>query len=459
MNVKAVIAFVLCLAMPLWVLYQYAYVRGVQRTIERETLLHDAMRDMDVQKPLPLPLCYKTTKIVSLQNKGMDMRRRYNIRYNLCKALRNHLEELDRWGYVSQSSLDKISKRIRRIESDNDALKEQFVRITTHLEEQHAKNVEHQYAERVDETLKTLERQNEEIIRRAPIPMEQARSVRTDSGENTRQVDATRKDKPMASQKRAMEDRSGLEPMIANMQALRCREAESRLYQERLLKLLPMIRNGADVNVTLPETKGNTALHYACGIGSWSITRWLVEHGADVNAVTAAGKTPLDCVGSDNAKRIRELLVSRGGKRSVALSGEAAAAHTPIRSGDKNANYMNELGLDYQYGRKGKPQNHSEAARCFRLAAEQGHAEAQNNLGNCYHNGWGVPKDYTQSAMWYKRSAEQGNAWGISNYGTCLEFGWGVEENVQAAIKMYREAAARGNVWARKHLMRLEIMQ
>ena len=113
--------------------------------------------------------------------------------------------------------------------------------------------------------------------------------------------------------------RTDLDPLIARMQALKCREADSKLYQKRLLTLLPLIRNGADVNVTLPETKGNTALHYACAIGSWSITQWLVEHGADVNAVTNAGKTPLDCVGADNAKRIRELLISRGAKRSYEL--------------------------------------------------------------------------------------------------------------------------------------------
>ena len=115
---------------------------------------------------------------------------------------------------------------------------------------------------------------------------------------------------------RTYEDRSSLDPMIRNMQALRCREESSKLYQKRLLTLLPMIRNGADVNITLPETKGNTALHYSCAIGSWSITQWLVLHGANVNAVTHAGKTPLDCVGSDNAKRIRDLLISRGARNS-----------------------------------------------------------------------------------------------------------------------------------------------
>ena len=112
------------------------------------------------------------------------------------------------------------------------------------------------------------------------------------------------------------EDRSDLQPMINRMAALRCREATSALYQKRLLTLLPLIRDGADVNITLPETKGNTALHYSCAIGSLSITRWLVEHGANVNAVTNKGATPLDCVGADNARQIRALLISHGAVRS-----------------------------------------------------------------------------------------------------------------------------------------------
>ena len=34
---------------------------------------------------------------------------------------------------------------------------------------------------------------------------------------------------------------------------------------------------------------------------------------------------------------------------------------------------------------------HTQAASWYRKAAEQGHAEAQNNLGIMYAKGWGVP--------------------------------------------------------------------
>ena len=86
-----------------------------------------------------------------------------------------------------------------------------------------------------------------------------------------------------------------------------------RLYQGRLLMLLPMIQEGAPVDVTTSETKGNTALHYACGMGRIDIVEWLVNHGADVNKKTDKGATPLDCVsGGYNAAEIRRFLIQHG---------------------------------------------------------------------------------------------------------------------------------------------------
>ena len=39
----------------------------------------------------------------------------------------------------------------------------------------------------------------------------------------------------------------------------------------------------------------------------------------------------------------------------------------------------------------------SEAVRWYTKAAEQGHASAQNNLGNRYYSGEGVPQEYKQA--------------------------------------------------------------
>ena len=58
---------------------------------------------------------------------------------------------------------------------------------------------------------------------------------------------------------------------------------------------------------------------------------------------------------------------------------------------------------------RGVPQDFVEAARWFRLAAEQGSAIAQYNLGDMYGNGEGVPEDIVLAYMWYNLAAVQGH--------------------------------------------------
>ena len=50
----------------------------------------------------------------------------------------------------------------------------------------------------------------------------------------------------------------------------------------------------------------------------------------------------------------------------------------------------------------------AEATRWYRLAADQGDAPAQYNLGVRYDNGKGVPQDLAEAALWFGLAAEQG---------------------------------------------------
>ena len=56
---------------------------------------------------------------------------------------------------------------------------------------------------------------------------------------------------------------------------------------------------------------------------------------------------------------------------------------------------------------EGVPEDAAEAARWFRLAAEQGDARAQYNLGDMYANGKGVPQDNVEAHMWLNLAASR----------------------------------------------------
>ena len=103
-----------------------------------------------------------------------------------------------------------------------------------------------------------------------------------------------------------------------------------------------------------------------------------------------------------------------------------------------------KLGAYYAWG-MWEPKDYSEAVKWYRKAADQGNADAQNNLGVCYKNGEGVPQDYSEAVKWYRKAAEQGQKYAQYNLGVCYYNGQGVTQNRQEAFKYFRQAAAQGH--------------
>jgi TPR repeat protein len=60
----------------------------------------------------------------------------------------------------------------------------------------------------------------------------------------------------------------------------------------------------------------------------------------------------------------------------------------------------------YDFGR-GVTQNYAEAVKWYKLAAAQGDAKAQHNLGLMYYEGQGVPQDFVLAHMWTNLAAAQ----------------------------------------------------
>jgi TPR repeat protein len=66
------------------------------------------------------------------------------------------------------------------------------------------------------------------------------------------------------------------------------------------------------------------------------------------------------------------------------------------------------LGFFYETGRGGLPQDEVEAARLYRLAADQGGPFARNKLTTFYEEGrGGLPKDIREAARLYKLVSDQ----------------------------------------------------
>jgi uncharacterized protein len=94
-------------------------------------------------------------------------------------------------------------------------------------------------------------------------------------------------------------------------------------------------------------------------------------------------------------------------------------------------------------GRRGVPQDYSEAAEWYRKAAEQGVAAAQHNLGVMYDNGQGVVQDDAEAVMWYRKAAAQRHAPAQHNLGVMYADGRGVPQDYVQAHMWFSLAVAR----------------
>lgn len=161
---------------------------------------------------------------------------------------------------------------------------------------------------------------------------------------------------------------------------------------------------------------------------------------------------------------------------------------------------LNKLGSDYYYGRNGLKRNKEKAIELYEQAAELGNveamynyaagckimckgvekdnskslsyaslwafratraghpmgfellssfaemnlAEAQNRLGICYAEGYGVSRDRKQAIYWYELAASNGSAYAKNNLAYYYQYGVKKKQDKQKAYDLYMEAAKAG---------------
>ncbi|MDR0908323.1 MAG: sel1 repeat family protein [Spirochaetaceae bacterium] len=114
------------------------------------------------------------------------------------------------------------------------------------------------------------------------------------------------------------------------------------------------------------------------------------------------------------------------------------------------------LGLMLKLG-EGVAQDLEKAVYWYTKAAEQGDADAQDFLAECYFNGYGIGNEkypLKKGKYWYEKSAEQGNADAQLWLGCCYFDGDGTKKEDWKAIRWWLKAAEQGNKPAQSLLMK-----
>ena len=90
---------------------------------------------------------------------------------------------------------------------------------------------------------------------------------------------------------------------------------------------------------------------------------------------------------------------------------EKATKYCELAKKEGNSVAMAKFGKYYfKLGEREFNENRANAFKYYKLAAINGNADGQNNLGQCYFNGYGIVKDYKEAFKYFRLAAEQGHA-------------------------------------------------
>ena len=127
------------------------------------------------------------------------------------------------------------------------------------------------------------------------------------------------------------------------------------------------------------------------------------------------------------------------------LDKDLSACQLAAKNGEADA--QKELGSLYFTG-EGVQQDFAQALHWYTLAAEQGHPVATYNIGVLHDKGLGLKKDYKEAGKWYRKSADMGYSTAQYNLGIMYEYGQTVETDHARAMKLYLKAAEQGEAAA-----------
>lgn len=130
--------------------------------------------------------------------------------------------------------------------------------------------------------------------------------------------------------------------------------------------------------------------------------------------------------------------------RGVKQDRKEAVTWYKLAAEQGHADAQYNLALQYSEG-VGVKQDLAKAAKLYQLAADQGQSEAQASLGSFYERGTCVKKDYGHALKWYRLAAEQGNGLGFANLGKMYLGGRGVKQDAVAASKWFKLGVEQGN--------------
>ena len=153
----------------------------------------------------------------------------------------------------------------------------------------------------------------------------------------------------------------------------------------------------------------------------------------------------------DSAEKLSEVRYFLGLGYETGSSGvknkRLALSYFRLAADDGHADAINKLG-EYAYYGIGRSQDYQEAFELFEQASDLGSVDAYYNLGLCYETGSNVVKNERLALSYYQMAADDGHADAINKLGEFAYYGIGREQDYREAFERFEEASDLGSVEA-----------
>jgi TPR repeat protein len=205
----------------------------------------------------------------------------------------------------------------------------------------------------------------------------------------------------------------------------------------------PWAGASVDDNAYAAAKAADTNAAYNAYLSKYAGGRHVGEATAALSAMTASASGSTAASGALQAA-----------DKAYAANDYTEALHwNRIAAAQGNALAQANLGRMYQSG-QGVPPDLAEALRWFRLSAAQGNAPAQAEIGLAYVQGDVVTQDYVMAMQWFRLAAAQGSPIAQFRIGLLYANGHGVDRDPAGAREWISKAAAQGWPPARRWLAR-----
>lgn len=105
------------------------------------------------------------------RNAADDLRHRYNRNYQICKAVRDRMDDFSHKGVLEKETVNIVEKNLKVLEKRNELIKRRFDEVVAYAEKSYAENLVRTSGPAEEEKARLFAKENDRLLQAVDLPM------------------------------------------------------------------------------------------------------------------------------------------------------------------------------------------------------------------------------------------------------------------------------------------------